>query len=337
MIKSGIFNNGGELVEEKMVRSQASGLPSSSEVSRLGDDIDNNMSVNMAVIKTTEKRIVDGAIGGDQINYTSIDHNSLLNYEALEHVDWTATGPWTIDESNYIETDPVWIADSQAIYDGDIEYPVLRTDEIKTDTVTPTDLKITTGAAKTLLLDTVVWDDLRITPGSFGRPGVSDPVYVAYAPGGGALPCYLPEFAVDDFASFTIQLPHSYKQGSDISVHIHWTAGTNGNEESGKLVGWKIDYSWANINGTFASMQTADLSDECAAADHTHQMTPEVTIDGHTSEKHISSMLLCTIKRTDTGTDDTWVGTASGSLPLLLEVDFHFPIDTIGSRSASSK
>jgi hypothetical protein len=337
MIKSGIIDDKGKQVKENMVRAQGPALPVSSKISRLGDDLNNNMSVNMSVIRSNENRIIDGAISGDKVDYTTINHDALLNYEAKEHIDWTATGPFTIDESNYVETDPVWATDSQAIYDGDINYPILRTPEIKSDTTTPTDLKITTGAAKTLLLGTVVWDDLRVTPGSFDRPGVSGPVYVAYAPGGGALSCYLPEFAVDDFASFTVQLPHSYKQGSDISVHIHWTAGTRGNEESGKLVGWKIDYSWANINGTFASMQTADLSDECAAADHTHQMTPEVTIDGHTSEKHISSMLLCTIKRTDTGTDDTWVGTASGSLPLLLEVDFHFPIDTMGSRSASSK
>ena len=336
-MQSGIFDEKLKKVEEKMQRKEGIGLPSSSNVSRMGADIESNMAKNMDRLVATDKRISNGAISGDKVDYTTINHDALLNYEAKENIDWTAKGPFTIDDSNYVETDPVWEADSDAIYDGDIEYPILRTPEIKSDTTTPTDLKITTGAAKTLLLGTVVWDDLRITPGSFDRPGVSDPVYVAYAPGGGALPCYLPEFAVDDLASFTVQLPHSYKEGSDISVHVHWTAGTRGNEESGKLVGWKIDYSWANINGTFASMQTADLSDECAAADHTHQMTPEVTIDGHTSEKHISSMLLCTIKRTDTGTDDTWVGTASGSLPLLLEVDFHFPIDTMGSRSASSK
>jgi hypothetical protein len=63
-------------------------------------------------------------------------------------------------------------------------------------------------------------------------------------------------------------------------------------------------------------------------------MTPEVTIDGHTSAKHISSMLLCNVKRTDTGADDTWTD-AQG--PLLLEIDFHYPIDTVGSRQAGTK
>jgi hypothetical protein len=68
--------------------------------------------------------------------------------------------------------------------------------------------------------------------------------------------------------------------------------------------------------------------------DHLHEMTPEATITG--TGKGISSMLACRIFR---GSDaqDTWVGTASGSLPLLLEVDFHYEIDTVGSRSSSSK
>jgi hypothetical protein len=64
-------------------------------------------------------------------------------------------------------------------------------------------------------------------------------------------------------------------------------------------------------------------------------MTSDTTITA--VDKHISSMLLCNITRTDTGTDDTWVGTISGQLPLILEVDFHYPIDTLGSRTSSSK
>ena len=39
----------------------------------------------------------------------------------------------------------------------------------------------------------------------------------------------------------------------------------------------------------------------------------------------------------DTGADDTWAGAGTGNLPLLLEIDFHFPIDTIGSRTDDTK
>jgi hypothetical protein len=183
--------------------------------------------------------------------------------------------------------------------------------------------------------DARVWDDMRIVPGSFDRPGIADPAYVAYYPNGGGLGVYLPEFGINDFASFTVQIPHSYHEGEDIYVHIHWTPGSRGVAENGNKVGWKIDYSWTNINGTFSDMQTLDLSDECDGTDHKHQMTPDIVISG--TGKGISSMLVCNIRRSDTGTDDTWVSATTGQLPILLEVDFHFPINTIGSRERISK
>lgn len=180
----------------------------------------------------------------------------------------------------------------------------------------------------------LAYDDLRVTPGSFDRPGASDPVIKAVTPGGGTT-TYLYEFAINNIASFTVQLPHGYVEGQDIRVHIHWTPGSRGNEENGKTVGWKIDYTWANINGAFGSMATADLSDACNGVDWEHNMTPEVVISG--ADKKISSMLICNVKRTDTGTDDTWVSSTTGELPLLLEIDFHIPMDAIGSRDWSSK
>ncbi len=116
-------------------------------------------------------------------------------------------------------------------------------------------------------------------------------------------------------------------------MHIHWTPGSRGNEENGKVVAWTIDYTWANINSNFPDMQTLDLSDACDGTDHKHQMTSEVSING--SGKTISSMLLCNIRRIATG--DTWAGTLSGQLPLLTEIDFHYELDMVGSKQQSAK
>lgn len=185
--------------------------------------------------------------------------------------------------------------------------------------------------------DATVWDDMRIVPGAFDLPGSGDPALVSYQPGGSGLATLLYEFQVDDIAYFTIQMPHGYKLGTDIYAHIHWTPGARGSAENGKFVGWKIDYSWASINGNFGPMATLDLKDACDGTNHKHQMTPDVVIDGHTSPFGISSMLICNVKRTDTGADDDWVGTASGSLPMILEIDFHYQMDTVGSRGTASK
>jgi hypothetical protein len=197
------------------------------------------------------------------------------------------------------------------------------------------DVTLNCGTEKTLVLAQPVWDDVRVTPSGFDRAGVADPSLVSYTPTGSSIATFLYEFQVDDVAYFTVQMPHGYKQGTDINCHVHWTPGLRGNEENGATVGWKVDYTWANIDGTFGAMSTADLSDACDGTDDKHQMTPSVTITG--TGKNISSMLLCNIKRTDTGADDTWAGTASGQLPMLLEIDFHYQIDTLGSRQAGIK
>jgi len=196
------------------------------------------------------------------------------------------------------------------------------------------DLDLDCGANKTLRMVQSLWDDLRIVPGSFDRVGASDPAIQAITPGAGTT-TYLWEFAKNDIVSFTAQLPHTYKQGEDISVHLHWTPGPWGVAENGNTVGWKVQYTWANIDGTFGAMVTADLSDACDGTDYKHQKTPAVTITG--TGKTISSMLICNLTRTDTGADDTWSSAVPGEQPMILEVDFHFPIDTVGSRQIGTK
>ena len=246
---------------------------------------------------------------------------------------------WMEDEDYFKFIDDILLPDNEAIkfgtgVDMDIYFDGTN-GHIRTDLVAASDLHIDCGTDKTILLNETVWDDMRVVPGSFDRPGVSDPTIVVYDVNAGGVNTYLWEFKKNDIASFTLQLPHTYKEGTDISVHVHWTPGPRGNEENGATVGWKVDYSWANIDGAFGTMATADLSDACDGTDHKHQMTPVVAITG--TSKSISSMLLCNIKRTDTGADDTWASTTTGQLPMLLEIDFHYQIDTMGSRQASAK
>lgn len=203
--------------------------------------------------------------------------------------------------------------------------------------MTTNDLTLTTASGKTLVLSQQVWEDIRIVPSAFDLPGSAYPTVGDFRPTGAGTTFKVYQFARADLAYFTVQIPHSYAVGSDIKVHVHWTPRDRGNEENGKVVAWKVDYSWANIDGTFPVSATADCSDTCNGTDDRHEMSPDVTIDGHTAPaKGISSMLLCKIYRDDVIADN-WVGTTAAQLPCLLEVDFHFPIDTIGSRSNASK
>lgn len=203
---------------------------------------------------------------------------------------------------------------------------------INTADIAASDLLITTGAAKTIELQTVVWDDLRIIPGAFEFAGTGDPSLVDWQPGGSGTVFKVYAFTSGAGAYFTVQLPHLYKEGTSLYAHVHWTPKDRGNEENGKTVAWKLDYSWANYDGNFGASATVDLTDTCDGTDHKHQMTPNVEIVG--TSKTISSMLICKIYR-DTG--DSWAGTIAAQSPALLEVDFHFSSDTLGSRLIGTK
>lgn len=181
--------------------------------------------------------------------------------------------------------------------------------------------------------DATVWEDIRIVPNIFDVPGLTDPDIINYQPAGSGAKFKVYAFAKGDEGYFTIQMPHSYKVGSTMYAHVHWTPGPRGNEENGNVVQWRLDYSFAAIDGNFIASQTLDLSDACDGTDHKHQMSPSVAISG--VGLGISSQLFGRIYRYN-HVSDTWVGTGA-NLPIFIEFDIHFELDTIGSRTETGK
>jgi hypothetical protein len=280
-------------------------------------------------------------------NYNSITRNSIaidwwFNQNMVAYTASSLASGVSVTGLNTSALD-ISLENNQALtlYDSFTNYSLdIRVDgaaasgatSITIDAVTP-DQDIPSGAYLFINQEDIVyWEDVRIVPSAFDFAGNSDPVLVNYQAGGSGTTFKLYEFDKLDEAFFLVQIPHGYKVGWDINVHIHWTPGLRGNEENGNSVAWKLDYSWANINGTFPASSTVDLTDTCDGTDHKHQMTPDVAISG--TGKNISSMLLCRIYR-DNG--DTWSTNTSGNLPLLLEIDFHVPMDSLGSRLLAAK
>ena len=181
--------------------------------------------------------------------------------------------------------------------------------------------------------DATVWDDLRIVPSIFDVPGGTDPDVNDYQPAGSGTTFKVYAFAKGDSGYFTIQLPHSYKEGTSLYPHVHWTPGARGVAESGNVVQWRLDYSFADIDGTFPASTTVPLPDTCDGTDHKHQMTPMGTISG--VGLGISSQMFGRIYRWNDASD-TWVGTLT-NLPIFLEFDIHFEIDSVGSKTIHVK
>jgi len=120
-------------------------------------------------------------------------------------------------------------------------------------------------------------------------------------------------------AFFTAQMPHARKAGTNIKPHFHWQTSNN---NAGNVV-WCIEYSWANIDGSFPSTTTQCVTDSSQRDSTKHLMTSEIIISG--TGKTYSSQLKGRIYRDATNAADTY-----GSDALLLEFDIHYYLDKLG-------
>ncbi len=175
-----------------------------------------------------------------------------------------------------------------------------------------------------------VYEDLRVPFEGVGTAGVADPGYDAFvaATAGGTSGTYAYAFAAAAKESlfFSVQMPHNYKEGTDIQPHVHWspTDGTTGN------VKWSLIYTWANIGDPFPSLSTISVLATAGGTADTHQFKSLGSIDG--TNKKISSMMMCHVYRDGADGNDTYAADA-----VLLEFDMHYEVDTLGSKTYTEK
>ena len=208
------------------------------------------------------------------------------------------------------------------------QFAQVKVPSLKTDSSSPTDMTLITGANKTLLLDSVVYNDLLI-PISTGKvSAVNAPTWSTFT---GVISQYT--FAVDDYIQLSAtEFMHDYKEGTPIEIHLHWA--TNGlNDATVRKVNWSVDYTWANnlaMGGTtaFASPTTVTYEDTIAANQPslTHRYT---TIGTSTpTGSKIGACILIRVKRIA----KTAGGSDPANNPFAIMTGIHYQCDTIGSR-----
>lgn len=91
------------------------------------------------------------------------------------------------------------------------------------------------------------WDDL-VSPAFTFKTGSGAPTYdtneCAYAFQSG-----------DSCFPTPMQMPHAWKQGTDIHPHVHFHK-TVGQGTGGSNIVWQLDYKWGNIEGQFPAAWT---------------------------------------------------------------------------------
>lgn len=171
---------------------------------------------------------------------------------------------------------------------------------------------------------TDAWDDVSISMANAKTPAANAPTWRSY------LQSEVPAFSATqvNVLYFSAQLPHSYKEGSDIEFHIHvaYPDANAGNST------WYFTYSWANVDENFpvASSLTKQYVAAPGVANRHQSIELIASING--TGKKISSVLLCSVQRLGNDGADNYP-----SEIYLVSGDFHIQKDTIGSKTKLAK
>jgi len=188
--------------------------------------------------------------------------------------------------------------------------------------------KITTDGSLSYVGNATRWEDLKVPVSSTTKGGSKDPEFKILRNKSGSQGVFIQWFDKDNEEElyFTAQMPHGWNEGTAIMPHIHWTAATNVGTD--KVV-WGLEYTWANVGELFGETTIITGSDSVAiyapVSAYEHAITPLGAISA--SGKTLSSMLVCRIFRKAADGADNFGGDAG-----LLEIDFHYQIDSDGSN-----
>jgi hypothetical protein len=179
------------------------------------------------------------------------------------------------------------------------------------------------------------WDDLMVFPDATTKGNSNSPVWTKFGANGASQGVFLWAFdpTIEQELYFTIQIPHSYKLGSTLQPHVHWT--TFSGTPSGTNVVWGLEYTMMKVGGTFSTTTTLLTANTVIPSIGTptgvgqHLITEFSGITSGTSPNDIgiSTILMCRLFRKAADSNDTFAYPVG-----LLGFDIHYEKDTQGSR-----
>jgi hypothetical protein len=168
------------------------------------------------------------------------------------------------------------------------------------------------------------YDDVRISVNNVRVPASAAPSWAAFR--GTQLLEFQTAPASNESVYFAVQLPHRYKEGTDVTFHVHWSkTGTN----TGNVI-WGIEYSWQNEGGVIPASTTIYKTTAGSGTAYTFQSSDFAAITG--TGKNMNSCLLCRLFRDTNDAADTCTDSA-----FLMEIDLIIEVDGPGSDAADSK
>lgn len=203
--------------------------------------------------------------------------------------------------------------------------------------------KITSDGSLSYAGDATRWDDLKVPVNSVKIKNTTEGAsWEQFISGSGLSLLFFKEQTDANKVSdvvFTVQMPHAWKQGSAIYPHVHWSVDA---EVGNDRVSWGLEYVWVNVGQQFNSATSIVYGNGLATPNGTfisareHVITPLTSITSTTNGPSgtLSSMLVCRLFR---NSSDAGADTYDGGSVGLLEIDFHYEIDSDGSNQEYTK
>lgn len=166
------------------------------------------------------------------------------------------------------------------------------------------------------------WQDVRIAA-TAATAGSNPPTWTQFTDdGAGSQGVFGYRFSqtVDEELYFVVQLPHGRVRNSELRPHVHWAPST----AAAGGVAWGLEYTLANVNGTFGNTTIIVATDTTDSTALKHHVVGFDAISG--SGVKDSAMLVCRVFRDVSDAADTY-----GAGAFLLEIDFHVLMGQLGS------
>jgi hypothetical protein len=198
---------------------------------------------------------------------------------------------------------------------------------IDTDLVAASDLTVDCGTAKTLVLEVPVYQDCNVGALILKTGGTLPGTVQILDNDGDNTGIYTLGFADGEQGSGVFEIPHDYKEGTDVVFHVHW--GSNDAPTGTDQVEWRLIYTIQRDDTTFADSTTVDSNDVAYDTQYEWLRTDVATITG--TNIKIGDQFFFTLMRI------TAAGDAFGGEALVASLGIHYQVDTLGSRLIGTK
>jgi len=178
----------------------------------------------------------------------------------------------------------------------------------------------------TLVLDIPVYNDANVGSLVLQTGGTLPGIVQLVDNLGANTGIYTRGFADGEQGSGVIEIPHDYKEGTDLVFHVHWNAqaAPSGTD----YVKWNLIYTITRDGSTIAPVAT--VPSEIAVDTQYKNYRSDFTAITGTNYK-IGDQFNFTLARA-TAAGDAYAGEA-----LVFTIGFHYQCDTLGSRSIAAK